>query len=151
MTAIKYLCYGLMGVYLIGCSTTQTKETGTPMVERLAPRDLSPGECGLFVWTGDADRRFILFSRAATFSGAWLKDQYEVPLKITEQDGTPANRQFPNVSYLSGNGTGMTLSLKNREPIINGTRFKGGTLRITEETGWETVKPVVGLTACQPT
>ena len=141
-----------MTFVLVGCATTDiTEPEAVASVERLAPRDLSPGECGLFVWTGGAERQFVLFSQAVTFSGAWLTDKGEVALSITAQDGEPANRQFPNVSFLSEDGGKIGLSLKAREAITNGTRFKGGTLRITDDEGWETVKPVVGLSACQPT
>lgn len=141
-----------MTLVLAGCATTDIAEPEiTSKVERLGPRNLSAGECGLFVWTSGLERQFILFSQAAKFSGAWLTEQGEVALKIIEQDGEPANRQFPSVSYVSDEGGKIELSLKTRETITNGTRFKGGTLRITDDAGWETVKPVVGLTACQPT
>lgn len=142
-----------LSVLVGGCATVPSSEA-EPVSEppnRLAPRDLLPGECGLFVWSGDPGRNFILFSQAARFSGAWFTDQREVTLEIVEQSGEPANRQFPDIRFKSEDGDILELSLINRETITNGTRFKGGTLKVSGEDGWETVKPVVGLTACQPT
>ncbi len=138
---------------MLGCASISTPENAPdispPQVNKLAPRNLAPGECGLFVWTADAQKRFILFSQSSKKAGAWLDSGNEVPLVITAESGDPANGQYPDVVYRNSEQAAMDLSLTGRESIDDGTRFKAGTLKFEDVDGWERVLPVVGLSACQ--
>lgn len=142
---------------LTACATVPTPETVEPKTgisatvvkTGLPAQTLKSGDCALFVWTADAKRRFILFSQAKSRSGLWHNGGEDIAISISDQAGTPANRQFPAVDYDAADASALMLNLQDREPIVDGTRFKAGTLQIVKADGWNRVMPVVGLSACQ--
>jgi len=117
---------------------------------------LDRGECGLFVWTGDQDRRFILFSQSQKGSAAWAGPNGELPLTIVETSGQAFQGQYTvqNFAQVSKdknviNPPFLTLSLRNLEEVVDSTRFKGGTLSQTSQDGLQRVIPIVGLSTCR--
>lgn len=135
---------------LIGCaSTSGPAPAPISAVTNLPAQTLKAGECGLFVWTGDSKRKFILFSQAQTQTGVWYSGETVENLSTHTQTGQPANNQFPETSYVTSTGAKLSLSLERRESIINGTRFKSGTLKVSDPEAWERITPVVGLSACK--
>lgn len=113
--------------------------------QTLAPQTLVSGECGLFVWTADSARRFILFSQSQTNSARYFDGRADVSIAIHEKTGRVSDGQFPQQSYSNA----MALSLRAPDPIDNGTRYRGGTLTAKDDDGWDMVQPVVGLSTCQ--
>jgi len=117
-------------------------------VDSLAPRDLSPGECGLFVWAGEA-RRFLLFTQNGT-RAVLAKDGAEITL--TPQ---PANisgdlyGQIPVQNFTDANGTDYALALTGEDAIEGGLRYRSGTWRYKDAAGWDVLTPVYGLSSCQ--
>ncbi len=116
----------------------------------LSARVLSQGECGLFVWTADSQKRFILFAQSHDMKAYWHGPDGEISLPIESQDGVPTQAQFPQQNYGE-----LTLDLKRPQAIDNGTRYRAGTLTQTlTEQGtidkWTRVIPVVGLSTCAP-
>lgn len=114
----------------------------------LAPRQLSVGECGLFVWSGDFARNFILFSNSRNNEGAWVSENGEERLTLVATDGVPTQGQYPETVYTTSSGKRLSLSLHRAQSITRGTRYKSGTLTETTPEGWDEIKPVVGLSAC---
>lgn len=120
------------------------KEVG----ESLSARTLARDECGLFVWTAGAKRRFILFSQADKKTGLWAKNG-EIPLALIRAEGLSAHMQYPVSTFETPSGQVLALALAEAQVITHGTRFKSGTLTYTTQEGWDKIVPVVGLAACQ--
>jgi len=112
----------------------------------LSAQTLAPGECGLFVWIADADKRFKLFSQSQTNSGVWRGPNGETNITLTAKSGIPTDGQYPEQSFESAD---LTLVLKDAEVITQGTRYKAGTLTQMSPEGWDKITPVVGLSMCQ--
>jgi len=149
---------GILFLTLVTCLTACESLPGTnsannagasQKADRLEPRNLSPGECGLFVWTADNARRFVLFSQAQTQSAAWWDGTDEVILKLEEASGFSNYDQPPQQRFLLDDQREINLSLMEPQEIFSGTRYKSGSLRLTGPDGWEKVVPVLGLAACQ--
>lgn len=117
----------------------------------LTARTLSPGECGLFVWTGDASRRFILFSQSDIKKAAWYGPKGEAELSVTEYSGEISNRQHPvqTLQLMSGDELTVRLNMSGREVVEGGTRYKRGSLTVMQSEAWDKVMPVIGLSTCQ--
>lgn len=140
----------LVSTGLAACATKAPKPVkptpSSPSSEMpgLDARKLSPGECGLFVWTADAAKTFTLF--AGDTQIAVNKDGEEVILTEKNPTDPPAlSREFMDADE---NLYRLTLLAPN--PIEGGTRYGAGRLMSLDEEGWEKVVPVIGLTACQP-
>ena len=82
-----------MVLVLGGCASTPENTAGTKAAisekpkDRLAARNLEAGECGIFVWTKDKARRFILFSQYEKPTASWWEDGSEVMLTRTLSEG----------------------------------------------------------------
>lgn len=132
-----------LGLLLVGCATP-AKDAPAPIKTGLAAKTLTPGECGLYVWTADTAKTFILF--AAQSRVTYLENGIEVFL--TEKNAIeppPSSRKF-----MDENGRALSLTMLSPEQIDEGTRYKSGRLTSLADDGWEKVVPVVGFYACQP-
>ncbi len=146
----------LVGTALIGlsaCASVDKDIEPSPLsdnaADRLAPRTLNPGDCGLFVFSIDQDPRLILFSDNIDNRAAWTEGQGEMQLIITERGGEPALGQFPEQNFTLPDGRTLDLTLVAGEEVDAGTRFPRGTLKLSTEEGWNKVIPVTALAACQ--
>ncbi len=123
---------------------------------RLSARDLPRGECGLFVWTADQSRRFILFAQSQKRQAVWAGPTGEVPLLIADQSGQVYQEQFAKQSFATTSSDknapivpNLKLDLRNSEELLDSTRFKAGTLIQIIEDGLERVAPIVALSTCR--
>ncbi len=148
----------MFGVGLSACATLENNETepaqtrsgqAETQLDRLAPRILGSGDCGLFVFSVDTNPRLILFSDNVGNYGVWASGTGEAPLTITNTSGDPAMGQYPDQSYRAASGQTLVLNLEVGGDIEQGVSFPAGTLKITDPEGWERVMPVSAWAACQ--
>jgi len=64
-----------MVLALPACATTPAATQSADKSNGLSARTLTAGDCGLFVWTGDSQKRFVLFSQSQNGSAAWLSPE----------------------------------------------------------------------------
>ena len=116
----------------------------------LGPQELLEGECGLFLWSQTDTTKFIFFSKA--LSGEAVFAQSEVPISLVQIGaGGEIFGQFnTETRYLSEDGREATLSFTPGEAMNGGQRISDGLLSLTDQEGWLTKLPVLGLRACQP-
>ena len=127
-------------------SAASSKETP---LDRLAPRELESGDCGLFVFNVDNNPRLVLFSDNIGNYGVWASGTGEAPLTITSTDGDPAMGQYPVQSFRAATGQSLSLNLETGSEIDKGVQFPTGTLKVSDPEGWERVTPVSAWAACQ--
>jgi len=146
------LTAGLTVFFISACASTPKPAAPSPASKmQLSARTLNSGDCGLFVWTADASRRLVFFTRPSGQDAVWHDGQTEVPLKLSSLP--PPQRQAlpPKQSFMAGN-TALSLDMRQPQLIPKGTRYKSGLLRLRPAApgeAWERVVPVVGLAACQ--
>ena len=123
------------------CQTANAPRSADPVgaATELAPRQLSPGACGLFVWRSSPEKPFLLFSSET--EGAFHDG-------TSERAFTPNDAPLSPAQTLSIEGTEWTLALSDRDTYAGGARYNRGTLTATDAEGWRTVIPVVGFSAC---
>lgn len=145
---LSCLCAGF-----IGCSTVTDPDMQTDHALRppsLPAQSLIPGDCGLFVWTADRLKRFILFSSAQTDNALWAGPDGQVALNITEKKSVPHHGQYPQQDFTTPDNHRLNLKLENPEVVTGGTRFTSGTLKLQTPEAWERITPVVAIATCQP-
>ncbi|MEP1230682.1 MAG: hypothetical protein ABJG88_08405 [Litorimonas sp.] len=139
-------------------SSAQKPRNGAEVKTRLSARSLSRDDCGLFVWSADDERRFILFSQSQDNGAVWAGPNGETRLVITEVSGQEFQQQFTQqslteeVTSQDGDNTissTLLLSLRQIEELTWSTRFKAGTLSHMTDDGAERIIPVVGLSTCR--
>lgn len=123
---------------------------------QLPPQTLASGECGLFIWSADATRRFILFSAAQSGRALWHDGEDVWTLSFEGHSGAPIYDQYPAQDYsVISTQTGLqtrrhvSLKLSDAEETDTAMRFKSGRLTVAGPSEWDTVIPVVGLASCQ--
>ena len=124
---------------------------------RLSARTLARDECGLFVWSADDERRFILFSQAQEQAAIWAGPNGEVSLKITQISGQEFQQQFTRQNFTEEIDKAientiparLTLSLLKAEELTDSTRFKAGTLSQIMDDEAEKIIPIVAFSTCR--
>lgn len=151
---VKHLMLIFSAMIIPACATTsdapQSPEKSTAQSNGLLPRTLVDGDCGLFVWTGDAQKKFVLFSKSQNKSASWLSPNGEVSLTSKDRRGDATQGQFPSQVFISEKYGELHLNLRDPQPISDGTRYRAGTLTGDSEEGWSRVTSVVGLSVCTP-
>lgn len=116
--------------------------------QSLAPRNLAVGECGLFVWAGDA-RDFILFVQGNQ-GARFAKDGQELGLTaVASNQSGDLYGQIPVQSFRGADGTVYDLKFMDERIIDDGISYPSGTWRYKDAAGWDVLTPVYGLSTCQ--
>lgn len=143
------------GVPLVGGadkSEAQDFSTGeAPSVGRLEPRRLDANECGLFLWERSNEPKLVLFSSNDAATAQMQINGREVSLGRISSDGVRFAGQFTEQTFRSQRGDLVAnVSITQGEAISGGERVPSGTIRLTQNEGWEVVVSVAGLVGCQP-
>jgi hypothetical protein len=125
-------------------ATEVLKSTG-----ELPSQTLAPGACGLFLWTQSPPVRFVFFTEAGTQTAIMNVDGTETPLQLTSTGGSLFGQFMTQMSYSSASGN-VGISYRAGERLDGGQRIANGRLSLVSKDGWETMVPVLGLSACQP-
>ncbi len=127
---------------LAGCASTTSE--GPLNGGHTPSKTLSPGECGLYVWTADMTKTFKLFAAPTEIS--YFADDESVSLA----ELNPATPPAADRKFIDPDGKSLELTLLSPQDIDGGVRYKAGRLTSLSDDGWEKVVPIVGLYACQP-
>ena len=116
----------------------------------LAAQTLSPGECGLFLWSQTDVSKFIFYSEA--LSGKALLSGVTEPLALNQTGaGGDIFGQFnTHTTYDNDAGYIVLMELEPGEELEGGQRVKSGLITAYDKEGWVTKLPVLGVWACQP-
>ena len=128
----------------VASATNEIARTG-----ELPSQALAPGACGLFLWTQSAPVRFVFFTEAGSGKAVMNIDGTESPLELTSSRGALFGQFMTEMTFRSPNGK-VGLSFKPGEMLDGGQRIEDGRLSVVSKDGWETMIPVLGVSACQP-
>ncbi len=117
----------------------------------LPPQTLGRGECGLFLWSQTAPRRFTFFARAGEPAGLAYIEGAARAVHMTDAGAGLFGEFRSEMRFLEVNGArSLRLSLTPGEMMEGGQKVASGSLIVTDAQGWETIVPVAGLRACMP-
>jgi hypothetical protein len=158
---IKSACAVLAVAVLAGCATDgamqQKVMSAKPVAATadearfgtLAPRQMAAGQCAMFLWVRNAERKLVFYGSAAGEARAVL-DGREVGMTRTAIDGHEAFGQYEDQTYIyEGQRIQVRVDFERRAGMDRGVVVPQGTLRLQQADGWETVLPVGGLVACE--
>lgn len=115
----------------------------------LPSQTLAPGACGLFLWTQSAPVRFVFFAEAGSDKAVMNIGGTESLLELTASRGALFGQFMTQMTYRSPDGN-VGLNFKPGELLDGGQRIENGRLSLVSKDGWETMIPVLGLSACKP-
>ena len=128
---------------------TASKVAGVP-ADSLPAQTLMPGACGLFLWTQDEPRRFVVFYPAGAASAEAIVNGQRATLDIESQGGDLFTQFMTEMNFRGPGGMPVKLSLQPGEEIDGGRRVPAARMISQNREGWEIITPLAGLTACQP-
>ncbi|MEM8988532.1 MAG: hypothetical protein AAGC95_17605 [Pseudomonadota bacterium] len=115
----------------------------------LPPRQMAPGECGMFLWSLPPQPRLVYFSgddrRGAVMNIAGA----EVRFARTEVSGDAFFQQYSEQSFVSPTEMRLDVSVALGEETASGLTLPSGALRLSQANGWEMVAPVTGIAGCR--
>jgi len=132
-------------------STASSSEprNGESRFGTLPPRKLAAGECAMFLWLRNAERKLVFFGNAEGIGRAVL-DGKEVGMKRTGIEGREAFGQYEDQTFIhQASRVHIHVGFEKRDGMNRGVVVPQGTLRLQEDSGWEYILPVAGLVACE--
>ena len=121
-----------------------------PTPRGLAPQSLAPNECGLFLWSKTDASKFVFFTKAGQSDALFLLNDMPTPLRTVSEGGDIFGQFFTRIKFKTESGADVSLSYERGEPLTDGARIKNGLMQYSDEKGWLTVLPVLGVRVCQP-
>jgi hypothetical protein len=120
------------------------------IVESLPAQTLPAGKCGLFLWTQDEPRHFILFYPAGGVSAEAILNSRQEKLTLESQGGEIFTQFMTQMTFRRTDGGPVKLSIEPGEMIDGGRRVPAARMISQDPDGWEIITPLAGLAACQP-
>jgi len=133
-----------------GGTTQRSRTPAAATVESLPAQTLPAGKCGLFLWTQDEPRHFILFYPAGGAAADAILNGRQEKLKIESQGGEVFTQFMTQMAFRSADGIPVKLTIEPGEIIDGGRRVPAARMISQDGEGWEIITPLAGLTACQP-
>lgn len=124
-------------------STADKVSESASVRKGLSPQKLSPGECGLFIWTANDSRNFIGFETSKVVK-LFIN---ETSMAVTREDEGELNALERR--YKLPDGQNVPLSLEPGKDLKGGESFSGQLTSKTSE-GWDRITPIVALASCAP-
>lgn len=131
-------------------STSNQVDIGGVKLDALKSQKLSPGRCGLFLWSRSERPVFILFATEAPAEATVRIAGRDRALARKSQSGERVyghfeKQTFANNQYLLE----VELTYDLQRPIQDGAIIKQGVMRTYDKSGNATVLPVGGMIGCQ--
>lgn len=116
----------------------------------LSPRDLSPDQCGMFLWARTSERPLVFFATGEPGSARMKLDSKEIALKRTAAEGDAVFGQYPRQNFVHEALTvNLNIKPERRSGLVGGAVVRQGILRLETAEGWGYAMPVAGLIACE--
>ena len=123
----------------------------TVPAEGLPPQRLARGECGLFLWSMSAPRRFVFFTKGSSGDALVLIGDKTTSIPMTSAGGDVFGQFLTKMTFEDlASKAKVTVSIEPGKPLEGGQRVGSGNIQFRDAEGWETVLPVTGVRACMP-
>lgn len=130
--------------------TSNHVDIGGIKLEALSAQKLSPGRCGLFLWSRSQQPVFIMFATEAPAEAMVRIGGRDRKLSRKTTAGERVFGHFEKQTFSSNQYTfDVELTYDTSRPIQDGAIIKQGVMRTTDTKGFSTVLPVGGMIGCQ--
>lgn len=131
-------------------SNSSQVDIGGVQLEALSAQKLSPGRCGLFLWSRSERPVFIMFATEAPAQATVKIDGRNRQLARKTTSGERVLGHFERQIFANGQySLEVELAYDRSRPIQDGAIIKQGVLRKTDSKGFATILPVGGMIGCQ--
>jgi len=131
-------------------STSSQVDIGGVKLEALQAQTLSPGRCGLFLWSRSERPVFIMFATEAPAEATVRIGGRNRQLARKVTSGERVFGHFEKQTFANGQySLEVDLTYDTSRPIQDGAIIKQGVMRTVDKKGFATVLPVGGMIGCQ--
>ncbi len=125
---------------------------GDLRLEAIAPQQLAPGRCGIFLWAKGTQNPVLVLAVFTNPVEAVINvEGRERQLLRTAFGGQLSHGHFERQTFSNGSITlGLDVTFDTSKKLSDGAMVKQGSMRIKDKKGWETIVPISGLVACPP-
>lgn len=131
-------------------NTANQVDIGAFRLDALSAQKLSPGRCGLFLWSRTERPVFIMFATEAPAEAVVRIGGRNRQLARKVTSGERVLGHFENQTFANGQySLEVELTYDVTRPIQDGAIIKQGVMRTIDKKGFATVVPVGGMIGCQ--
>lgn len=131
-------------------NTSNQVDVGVFRLDALQAQKLSPGRCGLFLWSRTERPVFIMFATEAPAEATVRIGGRNRQLARKITSGERVLGHFEKQTFANGQySLEVELIYDVTRPIQDGAIIKQGVMRTVDKKGFATVMPVGGMIGCQ--
>lgn len=131
-------------------STSDQVDVGGVRLDALPAQKLSPGRCGLFLWSRSERPVFIMFATEAPAQATVKIGGRTRQLARKATSGERVFGHFERQTFASGPySLDVELTYDRSRPVQDGAIIKQGVMRTMDKNGFATILPIGGMIGCQ--
>lgn len=131
-----------------GSATPKPVADGEIIVSALPQAALSPGECGMILWTLEENRPEAIFKLTANKGGEMVVNGAPVRFAITESGGA-TGFGVSEENTLKTEGLDATVKVRFALGFDGGSYLERGLITLKTPSGWTSVIPSAGVAGCR--
>ena len=157
---MRIVLTGLLGFIAVACATSDPAPvrdvagaaepwSEPDYVVSLPAQQLSPGQCGVFLFEARAPNRFVMFEDEAARSSKIVHAGEVHEIRFADQPGAfLPGEEFRRVYPAQDGSLSFVLSGRVGENTGGGRRLEGVILTVRQPDGTRTVRPLAGVRRC---
>jgi len=122
---------------------------GGPVLRALPESTIPKKECGMILWTLDAQRPVAVFRYLAGGDGEIQLGESHISLGRLEYNGASGFGVFENQTFRNDEGVEVEVSARFGLGFDGGAYLERGLLKVRDASGWSVVAPVAGIAGCR--
>ncbi len=115
----------------------------------LMDTEIPKGECGMMLWTLDAERPILVFRFVANGHGEVMLDGVAMDLTLTQAEGASGFGIYENFEFQAPDETIFKVSVRFGQGFDRGSYLQQGLITVERSDGWKSVTPTAGIAGCR--
>ncbi len=152
-----------LGMLVAGCTTIGTEPTPSEaesvtgaldperkmILTAIEKPQIPEGECGMVLWTLDAERPMAVFRFVSGKAGEVVLDGISQRLTLQDRSGAAGYGVHEGLTFTGENAISLNVSVQFGSGFEGGSYVQRGLITAEDADGWRSVTPVAGIAGCR--
>jgi len=136
-------------VALAGPASQAKDVDGRIVLTAIEKPQIDSGECGVLLWTLDADRPVPILKFIVGHDGEIALEGKAQSLTLVKASGASGFGVYEELELVSAEGAAVSVSMQFGQGFDGGAYLQRGIITVENAAGWRSVTPAAGIAGCR--
>ncbi len=122
---------------------------GNIVLTAIEKPQIDSGECGVLLWTLDADRPAPVLKFIVGHEGEIALEGKAQSLTLVKASGASGFGVYEELEFVGGEGAVVSVSMQFGQGFDGGAYLQRGIITVENAAGWRSVTPAAGIAGCR--